>query len=315
KEGIIDVLDISDPHGKLERGARLVVAGAVLSRWQMDETDGVFRVVSQQGAGRTGNGTAMPQVATFRVADAQSFTPIATMTMKLPRQEGLRTVRFDGARAYAITYNQTDPLFTIDLSDPAKPLQRGELFMPGFMFHLEPHGDRVIGLGIDRTDSNGSLNVSLFDVHDMDRPTMIKRVAFGTANIGEDYEILNGEVSEDQDRIQKAFRVIPFWNGRVQQNLVVVPFSALVRYGSSTCGNNGGGVQLVTWHDDTLDKKALLPVPGNPRRALLNNGEILAVSDSNVRSFSASDIGSAKQMADLSIGQCIPRSSYGSYYG
>jgi MYXO-CTERM domain-containing protein len=310
KEGIIDVLDVTDPQGRLGVGARLVVAGAILSRWQLDERDGVLRVVSQQGAGRTGNGIGAPQVDTFRVESARSFTPLGHMTMELPRQEGLRTVRFDGSRAYAITYNQTDPLFVIDLADPGNPVQRGELYMPGFMFHLEPHGDRVIGLGIDRTDREGSLNVSLFDVSDPNLPRMIKRVAFGTPGITEDYEILNSEISEDQDRIQKSFRVFP-------DGLVVAPFTALRTYTSqgSGCDNAGGGVQLVEWTADTLSKRALLPLPGNPRRAFENNEEMIAVSDSNVRSFSLARLDTAHQTADVVIGTCTPKSTPLPSYG
>ena len=55
-EGIIDVLDITDPTGRLRRGARITSPAPILSRWQMDEHDGVLRVISQRGAGRTGNG-------------------------------------------------------------------------------------------------------------------------------------------------------------------------------------------------------------------------------------------------------------------
>ena len=166
------------PDGQARaRRARSPSRARCLSRWQMDETNGVLRVISQRGAGRTGNGIAMPEVATFTIADTQTFDAARRDDAQLPRQEGLRTVRFDTDRAYAITYNQTDPLFTIDLAIPAKPVQRGQLSMPGFMFYLEPHGDRVIGLGVDRTDPNGSLNVSLFDVSNLDDPTMLKRVA------------------------------------------------------------------------------------------------------------------------------------------
>ena len=298
-EGIIDVLDITDPTGRLGTGARLSVAGAILSRWQMDERNGVFRVISQVGAGRTGNGLAAPEIDTFQVAGAQSFTPLGHTTMQLPSQEGLRTVRFDETRAYAITYNQTDPMFVIDLADPAHPKQRGALFMPGFMYYLEPHGDRVIGLGIDRTDPNGSLNVSLFDVSNADAPTMLARAAFATAGITEDYDILNSEVSEDQDRIQKAFRVF-------SDGLVVVPFSAPRPYYAtgSGCDNDGGGVELVSWTGDTLVKEALLPLPGNPRRAFENGAEMVTVSDSNVRAFSLADLQVAHQTADLTIGTC-----------
>ncbi len=300
-EGIIDVLDITDPTGRLGTGARLSVAGAVLSRWQMDEENGVFRVISQLGAGRTGNGLAAPSIDTFTVTDAETITPLGHAAMTLPSQEGLRTVRFDATRAYAITYNQTDPMFVIDLSDPANPLQRGALYMPGFMYYLEPHGDRVIGLGIDRTDPHGSLNVSLFDVTNPDAPAMLSRAAFATVGITEDYEILNSEVSEDQDRIQKAFRVF-------DDGLVVVPFGGLhpYTYTGSPCDDDGGGVQLVSWVGDTLIKHALLPLPGNPRRAFENGTDLVTVSDSNVRDFSLADLDVAHETADLVIGACTP---------
>src|SRR5260221_6752274 len=122
--------------------------------------------------------------------------------------------------------------------------------MPDYMYTLGPHGDRVSGIGIDRTDPNGSVKVSLFDVGNANAPRMLSRVAFGTAGIGEDYLILNGEVSEDQDRIQKAFRVF-------SDGLVVVPFSTPMPYYElgSSCANQGGGVQLVSWQADTLTKK------------------------------------------------------------
>src|SRR6202008_3422714 len=114
------------PSGRLVPGARITVAGAILSRWQMDERAGILRVVSQKGAGRTGNGLASPEVETFQIESTQSFVPLGRMTMRLPRQEGLRTFRFDGGRAYAIPYNQTAPLFVIDLAQPQAPAQRGE---------------------------------------------------------------------------------------------------------------------------------------------------------------------------------------------
>lgn len=307
-EGIIDVLDIGDPSGRLVAGARLRVAGALLSRWQIDERDGILRVVSQKGAGRTGNGIGMPEVVTFAVVSAREFAPLGATSIKLPRQEGLRAVRFDGPRAYAITYNQTDPLFTIDLSNPLAPRVRGELFMPGFMFHLEPHGDRVIGLGLDRTDPKGSLNVSLFDVADMDHPKMLERVSFGPNQLSEDYAILNYEIPEDQDRIQKAFRVFP-------DGLVVAPFTAATgSFGGSTCANPTGGVQTVAWANDTLTKGPMLQLPGNPRRAFELSGQIIAVSDSNVRSFDGRSFG---QTADLVIGACTTTDSTygGGYYG
>jgi hypothetical protein len=307
-EGTIDVIDISDRRGRMKIGSRVSVAGPITSRWQMEERNGVLRVVSQRGIGRTTNGIGSPEVETFRVDSVTSVVPLGRLAMRLPRQESLRAVRFDDARAYAITYFQGDPLFVIDLADPAAPVQRGELVMPGFMYHLEPRGDRIIGLGLDRLDSNGSLNVSLFDVADADHPKMLSRVAFSVPYVNEDYAILNGLVAEDQDRIQKAFRV--FQNG-----VVVVPFTSPTPYyaTSSLCDNPGGGVQLMEWSGDTLTKRALLPLPGNPRRAFENGGELVTVSDSNVRAFSMENMAVAHQTADLMIGTCVPDAS--PYFG
>jgi hypothetical protein len=308
-EGIVDVVDISDPRGRLRRGAHLTIAGAILSRWQLDERAGVLRVVSQLGAGRTGNGLAAPVAETFRIVDTATFVPLGRLQLTLPRPEGLRTVRFDGTRAYAITYNQTDPLFVLDFADPTRPRQRGELFMPGFMYHLEPHGDRVLGLGIDRADPEGSLNVSLFDVADADHPRLLARVGFGPAGIGEDFQILNSEISEDQDRIQKSFRVL-------SGGLVVVPFSGLQPYGvTGECANPGGGVQLVQWSGDELQRRALLPLPGNPRRALEKDDALLALSDSTLRSFSRASLDVPRPLSELTIGECVARDASGGWGG
>lgn len=301
-EGIIDVLDISDPTGRLVAGTRVQVAGAILSRWQMEERDGVLRVISQRGAGRTGNGIGNPEVNTFTIHNSQWIQPLGQTTIRLPRQEGLRSVRFDQDRAYAITYYQTDPLWIIDLRNSAKPTVRGELHMPGFMYYLQPHGDRLIGLGIDRSDPGGSLNVSLFNVEDMDHPTMIGRVPFATPRMGEDYLILNYELPEDQDRIQKAFRVFP-------DGVVAVPFTygAKPYTSGDSCQSVMGGIKLVDWKNDTLKDKALLPMRGNPRRAFQNLGEIIGVSDSNVTSFSAdSNNTTVIKSADVVIGDCVP---------
>ncbi len=296
REGIIDVLDISDPTGHLKVGAHLSVTGPVLSRWQMDETDGVLRVVSQRGVGRTSNGYGNPAVETFRMESTSVATPLGRTELVLPRQEGLRTVRFDGARGYAITYNQTDPLFVLDLTDPAKPLQKGELQMPGWLFHLEPRGSQLVGLGIDRQDAAGSLNVSLIDVSDMAAPRLVAREAFG-AGISSDHNIIDTELPESQDRIQKAFRIF-------DDGLVAVPLSSTWASGGD-CKSPGSGIQLLKLDGATLQKRAFLQVDGNPRRAFELKRHMVAVSDSNVRAFSLGDGDFGAQRSDVVIGTCV----------
>ena len=103
-----------------------------------------------------------------------------SLTIQLPQSnEVLQSVRFDGTRAYAITSEQRDPLFTFDLSDPEHPQQRGQLELPGWVYHMEPRGNRMYALGYDQQNPAGSLNVSLFDVSNLDQPQLIQRVNFG----------------------------------------------------------------------------------------------------------------------------------------
>ncbi|HEY4392520.1 MAG TPA: hypothetical protein VGP64_00585, partial [Polyangia bacterium] len=77
----------------------------------------------------------------------------------------------------------------------------------------------------------------------------------------------------------------------------------------SECADDGGGVQLVSWVSDTLVEHALLPLPGDPRRAFENGSDLVTVSDSNVRAFSLANLDIAHQTADLVIGTCVPDQS------
>ena len=171
----IDVVDISDPDGALVLGAKIFVEGTIDSRWQMNEYQGVLRTVSQNPDWWS----SPPVIETFAITDSHTITPLGQTDMVLPMPESLRSVRFDGPRAFAITAVETDPLFTIDLSDPANPAQIGELEIPGWVYHMEVRGDRILALGFDELHPDGALNVSLFDVSDFANPTLRRRVHFG----------------------------------------------------------------------------------------------------------------------------------------
>ena len=150
---VIQVVDISDPKGSLSLGAEIPTDGSIDNRWQMDEHAGVLRVVGQPGGWNSGQ---PPIVETFEMASTDVAAPLGRLEMVLPRPEELQSVRFDAERAYVITFERTDPLFTLDMSDPADPQQMGELEIPGWVYHMEPRGDRVYGLGFDRDSDEGS---------------------------------------------------------------------------------------------------------------------------------------------------------------
>lgn len=264
----IRVVDISDPDGELRMGTTVDVDGQILSRWQMDEYEGVLRVISQPWST-----SVNPSIQTFSVESASDITPLGRGELQLPENEALRAARFDGDRGYAITAVQTDPLYTIDLSDPANPRQLGELALPGFIYHIEPRGDRLLTLGFDGGNEEGGLHVSLYDVSDLTAPTEIRRINFG----GE-----WGSLSEDQDRIHKLFKI------DADLGLIMVPFTAWDWDGGG-CGSYQSGVQLVDWKDDDLKKRGVAPIRGDARRAFTVDDRLFALSDEQLRTYDFSD--------------------------
>jgi hypothetical protein len=265
----IQVVDIVNPDGLLHVGAAVEATGMIESRWQMDESQGVLRVISQPGIWENG----VPTVQTFQINSSDSITPIASLNLTLPKPERLRSARFDGTRLFAITAEQTDPLFTIDLTNPAQPVQMGELELPGWIYHLEPRGDRLFALGYDNANPQGSMNVSLFDVSNMSNPTLINRVAFG------------GNWSwapEDQDRIHKAFKI------DTTLGAIFVPYGAYSwneNDGYYGCSQVESGIQIVDFTLNSLTKRGMAPLDGFARRALIHQGKLFSVSDSEVSAY------------------------------
>ena len=268
---VIQVVDITDPAGHLVKGADVPVAGQVNSRWQMDEYNGVLRVISQFGNGwYSPTGSTNPEVQTFTVTSSSTITPLAHTDIVLPAEETLQSVRFDGTRGYAITSRNTDPLFTIDLTDPAHPVQAGQVTLPGSIIYMEPKGDRLVGFGYANGSSSNGFAATLFDVTDLTKPSLIKQVTFGSGW---------GSFAEDQDRIQKSVRILD------DQGLVLVPFASYGNWDGTGCSKPQSGIQLIDYSRDNLTLRGVAPQYGMPRRALLANNRLLAVSDRNITSF------------------------------
>ncbi len=277
----IQVVDISDPGGELVEGTQVKVRDQITSRWQMDEYAGALRVISQPW--QWWGDSQPPVIETFTVKSSQEITPLARLPLVLPMREMLRSVRFDGPRGYAVTAVQTDPLFTIDLADPAAPKQLGELEMPGFLYHMEPRGDRLLALGYDQGNQNGAITVSLFDVSDLAKPTMLKRVNFGGSW---------GQLPEDQDRIHKVFKIDP------ENALILVPFSGWQQSDAKDyCGQSLNGVQLVDFAADDLTLRGMTKSLGQARRAFIASDKLFTVADQELAAY---DIGDRDAPAQVS---------------
>jgi uncharacterized secreted protein with C-terminal beta-propeller domain len=81
--------------------------------------------------------------------------------------------RMIGDKGYLVTFKQTDPLFTLDLSDPTNPRIAGELKINGFSSYIHPLGDdQLLTIGQDADDAGRvkGLHLQVFDVKDPAHP-------------------------------------------------------------------------------------------------------------------------------------------------
>ncbi|MDY5022723.1 MAG: beta-propeller domain-containing protein [Blautia sp.] len=89
----------------------------------------------------------------------------------LAEEETIKSARFMGDTGYFVTYRETDPLFSVDLSDPEKPEVKGKLKITGFSQYLHIYGeDRLLGIGWETDPETGweeGLKCSMFDTSDI----------------------------------------------------------------------------------------------------------------------------------------------------
>lgn len=144
------------------------------SDFRLSEKDGVLRVFATQF-----EQSATDFVDNFLYVLRESTTePKLEIVSQLPNanrpeeigkpNEQLYGVRFVGDRAYAVTFLRIDPLYVIDLTDPADPFIAGTLDITGFSDFLHPVTDNLL-LGIG-TSENNAVKVELFDVSNIAQP-------------------------------------------------------------------------------------------------------------------------------------------------
>ncbi len=174
----LHTFDISNPTttSYLASGS---IDGHLLNQYSMSEHDGYLRVATTEGAPWGGDSS---QSSVVVLAEEGSELVTVGKVGGLGKGEQIKSVRFMGATAYVVTFRQTDPLYTVDLSDPTNPTLLGELKIPGFSSYLHPIDEGLLlGIGQEGTDEGQILGaqVSIFDVSNLSNPTQIGTMPFG----------------------------------------------------------------------------------------------------------------------------------------
>jgi inhibitor of cysteine peptidase len=157
---------------KLDTGS---VYGTIINQFSMDEYNGNFRIATTQSRYKEVSDGDTTGITTDQGGTSNGLfvldenLDLIGQTKDLAKGEQIYSVRFDGNTGYVVTFKQTDPLFAIDLSNPANPKVLSALKIPGFSEYMQPFGDGLLfGLG-KQTNENSSvtgLKLSMFDVSD-----------------------------------------------------------------------------------------------------------------------------------------------------
>ena len=142
--------------------------GTIINQFAMDEQDGYLRIATTSSENNTTSNNIF--VLDARLQEVGKLTNIA-------EGERIYSVRYIDNKAYMVTYEEVDPLFVIDLSNPNSPQILGELKIPGYSTYLHPYDEtHLIGIGEETTVlENGDtdvlgLKISLYDVSDVNSP-------------------------------------------------------------------------------------------------------------------------------------------------
>ena len=173
--------------------------------FRMGEHQGALRVITQSttswgGWGVVPTNTNSAQESPGRLSILQESKGSLSIVGELPNTkrpaplgkpgEQLYASRFLGTRGYLVTYRLTDPLYVLDLSNPADPFIAGELEVSGYSDYLFPVSENLLlGVGKEALEESAGgdgrfawyqgVKLSLIDLTDPAKPREAAKSVIG----------------------------------------------------------------------------------------------------------------------------------------
>lgn len=172
-ETVVHKFDISEERPRYTASG--VLPGVLTDQFALSEKDGILRIATtdfgrQRSADDVDNGM-------YTVEEIDGTLEPVDYIIGLGTGESITAARFVGDFGYISTFAVQfgDPLFTFDLSDPYDIKQGGELAVTGWSDYLHPIDEgKLLAVGMEN-EGTWSLQVSLFDVTDIDNPRLAQR--------------------------------------------------------------------------------------------------------------------------------------------
>ena len=147
-----------EAENEIKIAAKTTVNGYIHNQFSMDERNGYFRIATTDGRA---NNLYVFDNNLKQVGEVTGFA----------KKEEIKAVKYVGDTAYVITYEETDPLFVIDLSNPSNPVIKGSVKITGFSSQLLSIDENTI-FGIGYSD-DGGIKLALFDVFAPESPKVL----------------------------------------------------------------------------------------------------------------------------------------------
>ena len=275
---VVHCVDITSPSGELADYVTIRPRGIIRDKFKLDYQGTRFTCISEEVTD-----LRRTRLETFFLADPRSDGPISLRKegdLGLAERESLFATRFDGDKAYIVTFQRIDPLFIVDLSKPANPKVVSELLVPGFSTFIQPLGDRLVTVGSE----TNRVAVSLFDVANPAKPSLLSRVL-----LGDSYSWSESLWNE------KAVSILP------EQQLILVPYSG------DTTGGYASRVQLIDLLPRELKARGQISRTMEPRRATLHKDRIYSISSRELLVVGAANRDEPEVKQALDLGWSVDR--------
>ena len=156
--------------GNIDTAGAGQVPGSVNDSFSLSEYQGNLRILTTDWSGSA-------SVNQLFVLD-KDLSVIGSLQDLAPN-ETIRSARYLEDTAYFVTFRETDPLFSVDLSDPQNPVLLGSLKVTGFSSYLHFYGENLLlGLGNEVDPDTGEylgIKLSMFDISDPSNVTEVHK--------------------------------------------------------------------------------------------------------------------------------------------
>lgn len=273
KSCYITKLSLND--GEIGEVARVIADGNTLNQFSADEHEGYLRIALDR------NGDNALYIYDENLNQVGFVGGMGI-------NEQIKSVTFNGDTGYIVTFRQTDPLYTIDLSDPENPVVTDELKISGFSTHLRQFREGLmIGFGKEANESNGVV-------------TGIKLSMFEADENGEQQEVSRVVISDDDEHFFGSSRATSnhkylLING--EKNIIGFPFESHGDYMINDVyydfGYDGGVYLIYTYTENGFELLNKIEVTSENARAIYIGDVIYIFSKRNI------------YLADISTGEII----------